>query len=198
MPAGLDRRLLGDVADKRVLELGTGMGHSAVAMAKAGAKVIAVDPDASQLDHARQLAEEHEIRVELHHGDLADLAFMRNESIDMVVSIHALAAEADLDRAFRQAHRVLKADMPFVVSLPHPTASLVDHFSDDEHRVIRGYFDAATLGSGPSVTHRHLIGDVFSALTRANFRIDTLIENPYADKPGLPETLVFRGKKIGN
>lgn len=198
LPAGLDRRLLGDVADKRVLELGTGMGHSAVAMAKAGAKVIAVDPDASQLDHARQLAEEHEIRVELHHGDLADLAFMRNESIDMVVSIHALAAEADLDRAFRQAHRVLKADMPFVVSLPHPTASLVDHFSDDEHRVIRGYFDAATLGSGPSVTHRHLIGDVFSALTRANFRIDTLIENPYADKPGLPETLVFRGKKIGN
>lgn len=174
------------------------MGHSAVAMAKAGAKVIAVDPDAAQLEHARQLAEEHEVKVELHHGDLADLAFIRNESIDMVVSIHALAAEADLDRPFRQAHRVLKADMPFVLSLPHPTASLVDHFSTDENQVIRGYFDPALLGSGPSQTHRHLIGDVFSGLSRANFRVDTLIENPYADKPRLPETLVFRGKKIGN
>ena len=194
---GVDRRLLGDVENKRVLELGTGMGHSSIAMAKAGAKVIAVDPDAVQIEHARQIADEHEIKIELHEADLADLAFVRNESIDLVVSIHALAAVEDLDRVFRQVHRVLKADMPFVLSLPHPTASLVDHFTDDK-TLVRGYFDAAVLGSGPSLTHRHLIGDVFSSLGRANFRVDTLIENPYADQPGLPETLVFRGKKIGH
>ncbi|MEE9417263.1 MAG: class I SAM-dependent methyltransferase [Acidimicrobiales bacterium] len=195
---GLDRRLLGDVTDKRVLELGTGMGHSAIAMALQGAKVIGVDPDSAQLEYARELADEQEIKVELHNADLADLAFVRNESVDLVISIHALAAVEDLDRVFRQAHRVLKADMPFVLSLPHPTASLVDPFSEDELRIARGYFEPATLGSGPSLTHRHLIGEVFSGLIRANFRVDTLIENPYADKATLPETLVFRAKKVGN
>lgn len=194
----LGRRLLGDVADKRVLELGTGMGHSAIAMALQGAKVLGIDPDPIQLEHARELAEEQETKVELHQADLADLAFVRNESVDLVVSIHALAAVEDLDRVFRQAHRVLKADMPFVLSLPHPAASLVDPFSDDELHIARGYFEPAILGSGPSLTYRHLIGEVFSGLIRANFRVDTLIENPYTDKPSLPETLVFRAKKVGN
>ena len=39
-------RLLGDVARKRVLELGCGDGARAVELASAGATVIAVDPDA--------------------------------------------------------------------------------------------------------------------------------------------------------
>jgi hypothetical protein len=38
----------------------------------------------------------------LHQSDLADLAFLRNASIDLVVSVFALAAVDDLDRVFRK------------------------------------------------------------------------------------------------
>ena len=69
-----DLKLLGRLEGKRVLELGCGGGPIAVALAKQGAKVIAVDGSAEQLGHARRLCEREEVSVELHQGDLADLA----------------------------------------------------------------------------------------------------------------------------
>src|SRR5690242_19335393 len=79
----LDRRLVGDDDGNRVLDLGCGMGHAAVALARRGAKVIAVDSDGTQLAFARQLADEHAVKLELHQADLADLAFVRSASVDL-------------------------------------------------------------------------------------------------------------------
>ena len=105
---------------KRVLELGCGGGPAAVAMARQGAKVIAVDPSAEQIGHARRLSEREDVTVEWHQGDLADLAFVRGDTVDVVLSVYVLGIVGDLDRVFRQVHRVLKPDARFVISLPHP------------------------------------------------------------------------------
>ena len=205
-----DLKLLGRLEGKRVLELGTGGGPIAVALAKQGAKVIAVDGSAEQLGHARRLCEREEVAVELHQGDLADLAFVRADTIDLVVSVYALGMVADLDRVFRQVHRVLRPDAPFVVSLPHPAWRASDH--RDPPTIRRPYWDRTSVpwsdageqGADYPVT----IADLFTGLTRANFRVDTIAEPEPARtsarsrwwEPGmssLPATLVVRARKVG-
>ena len=205
-----DLKLLGRLEGKRVLDLGCGGGPVSVAMAKQGAKVIAIDGSAEQIGHARRLCEREEVSVELHQGDLADLAFVRADTIDVAIAVYSLGMVADHDRVFRQVHRVLRPEAPFVVSLPHPAWRASD--GGEPPKVRRPYwdrtavpwFDAGEQGNDHPVT----ISDLFTSLTRANFRVDTLAEpEPTRTsarsrwwKPGmayLPATLVVRARKVG-
>ncbi len=192
--AGLDRRLLGDVSGQRVLDLGTGAGHSAIAMARAGAHVVAVDSDAGQITRARSNAELAEVHLELHHAELADLAFCQADVFDAVISVHALAAVADLGRVFRQVHRVMKPERPLIVTLPHPASLMVD--PDHPDTIIDAYDDPSTRGQGMNLTHRHGIGHVFTQLVRSNFRVDTLLE-PSSPGSRHPASVIFRSRKVG-
>ena len=108
LPPEGELKLLGHVEGRRILDLGCGAGAGAVALAKAGARVIAVDEDARNLAATREQAEREGVRVETHHGPLAELAFVRADTIDAAVSIYGLATVDDLDRVFRQVHRVLR------------------------------------------------------------------------------------------
>lgn len=192
--ADVTSRLIGDLRGRRVLDLGCGMGHTTVALVRAGARVTALDPDDAQLDHARRLATEHECTAEFRHGDLADLAFLPAESFDLVLAVHSLAAVDHADRVFRQVHRLLHVGAALVVSMPHPAAALVDPFSDEPDRVVGGYFDAEALGSGPSLTHRYTIADLFTGLVRADLDVDSLVEAaPTGDL--LPRTVVLRARR---
>jgi SAM-dependent methyltransferase len=201
----LDRRLIGDVEGSRVLDLGCGMGHGAVALARQGAKVIGVDPDGSQLSRARQLAEQHSVKVELHQADLAELAFVRSASVDLVVSVFALAAVEDLDRVFRQAHRILHPAAPLILTLPHPYTTLVRAAGDGNLRVERPFTSRATLGEGPTLTYPHQFADIHTSLTRANFRVDVVLEPETDPRTAwrdagtgwLPSTLLVRARKEG-
>ena len=92
---------------KRILDLGCGAGSNAIALARAGAKVIAVDASAEQIAEARAAAERAEVKLEVHHAPLAELAFVRADTIDAVVSAYGLTGVADVDRVFRQVDRVL-------------------------------------------------------------------------------------------
>jgi SAM-dependent methyltransferase len=98
---------LGTLEGKRVLELGCGSGHNAVALARQGAKVITIDPSWGRLERVRDAAELAEVKVELHQGGPAEVAFVRAETIDAALAVYSLATVADLGRVFRQVHRVL-------------------------------------------------------------------------------------------
>lgn len=196
-------RLLGHVEGKRILDLGCGAGHNAIALAKAGAKVIAVDESSEQISEARAAAEAAGVKLELHHAPLAELAFIRADTIDGAVSAFGLTAVQDLDRVFRQVDRVLRPEHHFVLSLPHPAFTLIDP-DDPDRRVRRSYWDDAHIGSDVPRT----IGALFTALGRANFRVDTVLEpEPTAGGPRgpgwvdsmryLPATLIIRARKQG-
>jgi 2-polyprenyl-3-methyl-5-hydroxy-6-metoxy-1,4-benzoquinol methylase len=197
-------KLLGHVEGKRILDLGCGVGHNAIALARQGAKVIAVDESAEQIADARAAAEREGVKIELHHAPLAELAFVRADTIDGVVSAFGLAAVEDLDRVFRQVDRVLHPEHHFVLSMPHPAFALVDA-DDPERRVRRSYWDSAPIGADVPRT----ISALFTALGRANFRVDTVLE-PEPAPAGhrshgwvdvmryVPATLVIRARKQGN
>jgi 2-polyprenyl-3-methyl-5-hydroxy-6-metoxy-1,4-benzoquinol methylase len=205
-------RLLGPVEGKRVLELGCGGGQASIALAKQGAKVITVDPSAERLDEVRAACDREEVKVELHQGDLAELPFVRAETIDVVLSTYALATVPDLDRVFRQVHRVLRQECAVVFSIPHPAFALFDPAGADPLRIARSYFDRTprpwSAGGVEGADHPRTISDVFTGLMRANFRVDTLLEPSVATDTvrsayfiptmnWVPATLVIRARKEG-
>jgi SAM-dependent methyltransferase len=206
IPDEASLRLLGNVDGRRLVLLGAGRGQAVVALARQGAHVIVVEPDADTLDGTRQLCEAEEVRVELHVADLAELAFIRADTVDLALSVMALGGLDDLDRVFRQVHRVLRPEAPLVASLPHPAMAVAEG---------RSYFDRTPQpweADGQAGTvHPRTVGDVLTSVTRANFRIDALLEPEVLDRPGpsgrsrfwqdrmasVPATMILRAKKLG-
>jgi SAM-dependent methyltransferase len=208
-----DYRLLGDLKGKRVLELGCGGAQCSIAFAKQGATAIGVDFSAEQLAFARRLCDREEVRIELHLSDLADLAFLRADTIDLVFSAYAFGYVEDLNRVFRQVHRVLKVGAPLVFSLPHPAYDMLDDDSAEPLLVRRSYFDRSPIDyeyNGIGFTdYHHTIADLYMSLVRASYRVDLMMEpEPIAAGPrspfwrtpftSVPRTLIVRARKEGN
>jgi SAM-dependent methyltransferase len=197
-PTDQELRLLGDLRGKRVLDLGCGSGSAAITFAQHGAIVIALDTDDGVLARARVRAEEAEVKVEWRTGDLADLAFLRAESIDAAFSATSVAEVDDASRLFRQVQRVLKHNGPFVFSYAHPMSLCLDAGGV----VSRSYFDPGPIDverdGEPVRVHVRDIGDVFTELGRAGFRVDTLLEpRPSTAGARVPDTIVWRARKEG-
>lgn len=186
LPDDAELRLCGDLSNgKRALELGVSRHRNSLAMAQAGARTIAVDPDLAKLDDLRRRAAELEVTVQGHQGDLADLGFATSGSIDLVVADHSLVEVDDLGRLLRQVHRVMRSSRPFVISVPHPFAGV---YSTDQ-------YGSKVLPYG---TVGRTIGNWFIQLTRANFRVDQILELGVGDTSPIPTTLVLRAVKEGD
>lgn len=203
-------KLLGNVEGKRILDLGCGAGHNAIALARRGARAIGVDESSDQIAEARSECEREGVKVELHHTPLAELAFLRADTIDGALSAFGLAPVDDIDRVFRQVDRVLKPEMPLVLSMPHPAFALIDP-EDPERRVRRSYWDTAPIaanGADGRIDVPRTIGALFTSLGRANFRVDTVLEPEPAPRGRrsrrwadamkfVPATLIIRARKQG-
>jgi SAM-dependent methyltransferase len=212
IPTEADLKLLGPVDGKRVLDLGCGAGHNAIALARQGAKVIAVDESAEQVAAAREACEREGVKVELHHAPLAELAFVRADTIDACFSAYGLAGVSDLDRVFRQVHRVLRPEQPLAFSLPHPAFAVVDPGGADPMQIRRSYFDPAPVGwsanTAATPDRSRTLQALATSLFRANFRLETVLEPEPASSGGrsphwvevmrwLPATLILRARKQG-
>jgi SAM-dependent methyltransferase len=211
-PTEADLRLFGDVADKRVLDLGTGSGTNAIALARQGAHVIALDRSVAQLGRARKLAAATDIRVEWHECDVADLAFLRADSIDLALATGVLGEVEDVDRLLRQVHRVLRPGAAFVFSYDHPMALAVGREGDAPGalplgtlEVRRSYFDnvpvEVTRDNERIRVWPRTIAEVFASLHRAGYRVELLLEPepPGSGDPGpdIPLVVVWRARKEG-
>jgi len=203
LPTERDLRLIGDVRGKRVLDLGCGGGQASIAFARQGASAIAVDSSTEQIAYARQLADREEVRIEWHLGDLADLAFLRADSIDIAFSAFSVGYVEDLNRVLRQVHRVLKPNAPFVFSYEHPMALCTGRDDEVDRMVVaRSYFDHS-----PVAVDRHgerfalyprTVSEVFTGLTRAGYRVEVLLEpEPPVYGAVVPSACVWRARKVG-
>lgn len=180
LPTEADLRLCGDVSTKRVVVLGDA-ARAPVAFARLGARTIAVDPSDNAVEAGRIAADDAEVRVEFHVGDLADLGFITSASVDLVFSSAASEAD-DLSRLVRQAHRVLREHGSLVLAVPHPARALTN---------------VASLAKGYWANGHRTMSEYFTTLTRAAFTVDVLLEPEPSGGALVPPVLVTRGRKVG-
>jgi len=200
-PGESELGLLGDVAGKRIIEIGCGGGQNSIALAKWGAVCIGVDPSPAQLDCARQLALEHGVEVQFIEGVAEDLSAFPDAGFDLALSSYALDYVTDLQRAYEEARRVLRSPDPasgkpgglFVFCLSHPWFQAVGwHLAGDPDAPQVGNYAAWpdveewnwTYDDGTTARMRdHLrpLSQVVNDLIETGFALEGLVEQNIED-----------------
>jgi len=110
-PAALENRWLlqqlGDVRGKKLLDVGAGLGESAVYFAKLGAEVTATDISPAMADFTHRLAAHHGVKVRTHIGPAETLAFPA-ESFDIVHLANTLHHVTDKRALLTRLRAILK------------------------------------------------------------------------------------------
>ncbi len=111
---------LGDVQGLRILDAGCGMGYLARLLARKGAVVVGVDFSPKLLAMAKEEEASDPLGIAYHRADLADLAFLGDQTFDAVVSNVVLQDIRGYGEAIAEIYRVLRPRGRFVFSLTHP------------------------------------------------------------------------------
>ena len=150
--------------------------------------MICLEPDAALLAAARSHCADAGLTLEMYQRDFAELASIRADTVDIVLSVLELAGVADLGRVFRQVHRILHPEATLLLSLPHPARGLAAGVT----------FPAAWRRDGHGgLDHGHSIEHVFTMLVRTGFRVDNLLEVHDDSDDRFPAVLVVRARRQG-
>lgn len=186
-PEGLtetEAGILGDVAGKRVLEVGSGAGQCSRWVRTQGGTSFGLDLSHRQLQHSRRLDEQTGVAVPSVLGTATDLPFAAGSFDIVFCSFGALQFVRDLELAVAETARVLSPGGRFAFSITHPTRWM---FPDDpgEAGLVAGqsYWDRTpyvevddSTGQVAYVEHHRTLGDWVSVLASAGFVITTLLE----------------------
>ena len=185
-PEGLreqDARLLGEVAGRRVLEVGAGSAPCARWLLRAGARPVALDLSAGMLGHAAALARSTGLAVPLVQADATQLPF-RDGAFDVACSAFgAVPFVAEPEQVMREVARVLRPGGRWVFAVNHPMRWM---FSDDpgpDGLVVRqSYFDRMPYvevdghGAATYVEHHRTLGDRVRDIVAAGPVLGGLVE----------------------
>ncbi|MFC4949610.1 class I SAM-dependent methyltransferase [Pseudonocardia sp. GCM10023141] len=185
-PEGLredDAGLLGDVAGKRVLEVGAGSAPCARWLAAHGARAVALDLSGAMLRHAAALGESTGISVPLVQAGAEQLPFV-DASFDIACSAFgAVPFVADPRHVMREVARVLRPGGRWVFAVNHPMRWM---FSDDPGPdglvVQQSYFDRTPYvevdetGAATYVEHHRTLGDRVRDVVAAGFVLTDIVE----------------------
>jgi SAM-dependent methyltransferase len=178
-----DVHLLGDVAGRDVLEIGSGAAMCSRWLGVHGARPVAFDLSAGMLRHARAGADSTGVYVPLVQADAQHLPF-RDESFDIAfTAFGAVPFVADSARVMREVARVLHPGGRWVFATTHPIRWV---FPDDPSArgltATTSYFDRSAYvetdeyGTPTYVEHHRTLGDRVREIGAAGFRLVDLIE----------------------
>ena len=166
---------VGDVRGTRVLELGCGAAQWSASLARAGARVVALDVSAAQLRHAQTRVDR---RVALVHATGSVLPFA-DGAFDLVVSDHGAPQFCAPAPLLAEVFRVLRPGGRFVLCLESALHAATwnerkDRQSKRLHRPMLGTAPT-TWAEGTTDT---VLTDIawLRAFTRAGFTIDDAVE----------------------
>jgi len=164
----VDLDLLGVQPGTRVLDVGCGVGHLMLRMARRGCRVTGVELIRADLRSARRLLGEIWQQVDLIEGDGGRLPFA-DESFDFVTCTETLEHVADYGLALRELARVLRPGGHLAVSVPDTLPELVARELSELYRTdpwghrrifTRGGIVRAVEAAGPRVYARRLRNSV--------------------------------------
>jgi SAM-dependent methyltransferase len=194
-PLEQELNLLGEVAGKRVLEIGCGGGQCCIALAGRGAVVDGLDISDRQLQYAEQLARQKGVKVRLFQGSAESLAAFADGVYDLVLSVNTFAYVAAIGECLAECSRVLHGGGRLVFSVDHPLrdcfleADEVFPCGQREYDALsitpaRSYFDDAPIawrwsGAGARMeTYHHTLGEWIDLLSAAGFQLLRMVEPP--------------------
>lgn len=172
-PGENELNLLGDLSGKKVLVLGSGTGRAAVAFAKAGAEVVAIDISSRQVELAKEIAKTKNVSVDIRKQSFNDLSIFKEGEFDAVFSSYALQYADNINHVFNQVARVLKAGGRFAFSLDHPDFLTVNQETGRREHTPFGQLDIEVpwfpIGTLPIM--RHKTEDIESGLKQSGFNV---------------------------
>lgn len=209
--------LLGDLKDKKLLDLGCGGGQTSIFFATQGAVVTGIDFSKRQTDFAEDAARKEKIKVEFLQVNIEDLSMFEDRSFDLVNSSHVIHYVKNIKKCFSGIFRVLKPWGKFVFSVSHPFNHIVET-KNGSLIVKRSYFSRGKYiwnwefpeegVKYPIYLYMRRISDYFSFLRKSGFLIEDLIEpktdldknSPWYDdfeleKEMVPGTIIFGSRK---
>jgi SAM-dependent methyltransferase len=186
-PEGLtetETGILGEVAGRDVLEVGSGAGQCSRWVRSQGGRSFGLDLSYRQLQHSRRLDEETGVAVPSVLGTATALPFA-DASFDVVFSsFGALQFISEIGVAVAETARVLRPGGRYAFSVTHPTRWM---FPDDPTEAglvaSQSYWDRTpyvevddTTGAAAYVEHHRTLGDWVSLLAGAGFVLTDLRE----------------------
>lgn len=138
-----------DIAGKSVLEYGCGPGSQAFSLAKAGAKITAIDISDVAIEQTKEEAKRQGVEVECYVMDAEDLTFDDN-SFDRVCG-SGILHHLDLERCYKELRRVLKPGGSGIFFEPMGYNPVINFYrkmtpdlrTDDEHPLLKEDFELA-------------------------------------------------------
>ena len=146
--------------DKRVLEIGCGIGTDAVNFARAGAEYTGVDLSEVSLRLAERRFDVFGLNGSFVHSN-AEALDVRSASFDLVYSFGVIHHTPDPDAALRQARRAVRPDGEFRLML-----YAKDSWKDT---MIEAGFDQPEAQSGCPIAHSYTQAEVRAMLRAADF-----------------------------
>ncbi|MDT9594561.1 class I SAM-dependent methyltransferase [Nocardioides zeae] len=187
-PEGLaedEAGLLGDVAGRRVLDLGCGAAQCARWVRERGGEAYGLDLSFRQLQHARRIDDDRDAAgVPLVHATATRLPFA-DRVFDVVLSSYgALQFVADADALVAEVARTLRPGGRFAFSVTHPVRwSFPDDPGPAGLVAATSYWDRRPYvetdpqtGEVTYAEHHRTLGDWVRLLARHGFRLDDLVE----------------------
>ncbi len=113
-------RFMGDVAGKKILDLGCGEGGYSRELAKKGAQLVSVDCSIKAIEYAMAIANKEALAIRHYVRNSNDLFDIESEQFDIVLCSMMLMDCEDLEGTLKEVARVLKPNGRLFASVLHP------------------------------------------------------------------------------
>lgn len=184
----------GHLKNKKVLDVGCGFGKDILYYQLKGAKVFGVDISKKMIEMARKNIKAADLSVQ----DYSKLNF-KSGYFDVVVSRYALQYNRNMEKTFKEVHRVLRPGGLFVFLVSHPILGYTAKREKDYHKqevVDLPIFNGKIKIKEPTHTLSEYLSDYmlenFILLSQKESRVS---ENKFPGQ-NIPDFIALKFKKI--
>lgn len=186
LPTPIDKDWIGDIKGKKVLCLASAGGQQGPILAALGAEVVVYDLSEEQLNKDQMVAQRDDLNLRIVQGDMCDLSSFEDAYFDLIVHPISNLYVDDVNKVWKECHRVLKVGGKLISSFYNPIVFVEDRNAElKEKGLIRPrftipYADRVDLtpeelqqkmDRGEALVFGHSLKDLIGGQTRAGFAI---------------------------